>query len=157
MLVPLEVGICCVDLDEVSRFYQDALGFTFVSQEQVPASDAQRVGLSELGYKVKCLQTSYGERLKLLAPQRKPTLCEEGLVLDRLNASYLTFTVEDIASLVPGLHAAGASFFTSDAPIQVRPHMKALFCRDPVGNVLELVEYTDITAYRPDLFNDRSA
>ena len=44
-----------------------------------------------------------------------------------------------------------------DVPIQLRPDVKALFCRDPEGNVLELVEYADIAAYRPDLFNDRSA
>jgi hypothetical protein len=25
------------------------------------------------------------------------------------------------------------------------------FCRDPEGNVLELVQYSDIAAYRPDL------
>lgn len=157
MLVPMEVGICCVDLPALSRFYQDVLGFTFVAQVQMPAAAAQRVGLSEGGYSVVRLQTPYGERIKLLAPERTPTRHVEGLILDRQNASYLTFIVEDIASLVADLKRAGASFFAGDEAIQLRPDVKALFCRDPEGNVLELVEYADIAAYRPDLFNHRSA
>ena len=52
MLVPMEVGICCVDLPALSRFYQDVLSFTFVAQVQMPAAAAQRVGLSEGGYSV---------------------------------------------------------------------------------------------------------
>jgi len=103
------------------------------------------------------LQTPYGERIKLLAPERAPVRPEPGLILDRQNASYLTFIVEDIASLVDDLKNAGASFCAEAAPIQLRPDVKALFCRDPEGNVLELVEYADIAAYRPDLFSDRSA
>ncbi|VVN78898.1 VOC family protein [Pseudomonas fluorescens] len=157
MLVPLEVGICCVNLEALSRFYQDVLGFTFVAQVHMPAAAAQKVGLSEGGYSVVRLQTPYGERIKLLAPERTPMLREDGLILDRLNASYLTFIVEDIESVAAGLKAGGATFFAGDVPIQLRPDVKALFCRDPEGNVLELVEYTDIAAYRPDLFNDRSA
>ncbi len=157
MLVPMEVGICCADLPALSRFYQDVLGFTFVAQVQMPAAAAQLVGLSEGGYSVVRLQTPYGERIKLLAPERAPVRPEPGLILDRQNASYLTFIVEDIASLVDDLKNAGASFCAEAAPIQLRPDVKALFCRDPEGNVLELVEYADIAAYRPDLFSDRSA
>ena len=115
------------------------------------------MGLSEGGYSVVRLQTPYGERIKLLAPERTPTRPEQGMILDRQNASYLTFIVEDIASLVADLKSAGATFCAGDAPIQLRPDVKALFCCDPEGNVLELVEYADIAAYRPDLFNDRSA
>lgn len=157
MLVPMEVGICCVDLPALSRFYQQVLGFTFVTQVQMPAAAAQQVGLSDGGYSVVRLQTPYGERIKLLAPEHTPSRQAPGLILDRQNASYLTFIVEDIASLVADLKTAGAIFFAGDAPIQLRPDVKALFCRDPEGNVLELVEYTDIAAYRPDLFNQRSA
>lgn len=157
MLVPMEVGICCTDLPALSRFYQDVLGFTFVAQVQMPAAAAQQVGLSEGGYSVVRLQTPYGERIKLLAPERTSIRPEPGLILDRQNASYLTFIVEDIASLVADLKNAGANFFAGDLPVQLRPDVKALFCRDPEGNFLEFVEYSDITSYRPDLFTDRSA
>ena len=157
MLVPMEVGICCADLQALSQFYQDVLGFTFIAQVQMPAAAAQQVGLSEGGYSVVRLQTPYGERIKLLAPQRTPEPQAEGLILERRNASYLTFIVADIASLAAELKRAGARFFAGDTAIQLRPDVKALFCRDPEGNVLELVEYADIAAYRPDLFNHRSA
>ena len=43
MLVPMEVGICCVDLPALSRFYQNVLGFTFVAQVHMPAAAAQQV------------------------------------------------------------------------------------------------------------------
>ena len=103
MLVPMEVGICCADLQALSQFYQDVLGFTFIAQVQMPAAAAQQVGLSEGGYSVVRLQTPYGERIKLLAPQRAPEPQAEGLILERRNASYLTFIVADIASLAAEL------------------------------------------------------
>ena len=35
--------------------------------------------------------------------------------------------------------------------VEVRPGVFLVFARDPEGNVLEFVEYTDLRAYRPDL------
>ncbi|QEU01791.1 VOC family protein [Pseudomonas oryzihabitans] len=157
MLVPLEVGICCVNLEKLSRFYQDVLGFTFVAQVKMSAEAAEKVGLSKGGYSVSRLQTPYGERIKLLAPDIMPESSNTGLILDRVNTTYLTFIVEDIDALVEQLQSAGATFFAGDAPIQLRPDVKALFCRDPEGNLLELVEYSDITTYRPEIFANRSA
>ena len=157
MQVPLEVGICCQDIDVLSRFYQDVLGFTFVAKVVMSDEAAQEVGLSDSGYTVVRLQTPYGERIKLLAPDRRPDAASPGHVLDRLNATYLTFIANGIDELIPSLKAGGATFVTGERLIQLRPGVKAMFCRDPEGNVLELVEYTDLKGYRPDLFADRSA
>ena len=42
-------------------------------------------------------------------------------------------------------------FLTGPTRVEVRPGTFLSFCRDPEGNVLELVQYADIHAYRSDL------
>src|SRR3546814_12806167 len=68
MTSPLEVGIACRDLVRLRHFYEQVLGFAFISQYQVPADKSAESGLSEGGYTVVRLQTSNGERIKRLAP-----------------------------------------------------------------------------------------
>src|SRR3546814_13124631 len=76
MTSPLEVGIACRDLVRLRHFYEQVLGFAFISQYQVPADKSAESGLSEGGYTVVRLQTSNGERIKLLAPV-KPVPAQE--------------------------------------------------------------------------------
>jgi hypothetical protein len=38
-------------------------------------------------------------------------------------------------------------------PIETRPGTRIAFIRDPEGNSIEFVEYADLRAYRPDLFD----
>ena len=49
------------------------------------------------------------------------------------------------------------TFDSAPAPMEVRPGTWLAFFRDPEGNVLELVEYDDPAAYRPDLQPDTAA
>lgn len=154
MSAPLEVGICCSDLLRLRRFYEEVMGFTFVSEIAVPADKAAPSGLSANGYTVVRLQTSYGERVKLLAPKTPPQeQAPSDYILDRAGAMYLTFIVEDIDSAIARLHKARAPFLTGDKRVEVRPGVYLAFCRDPEGNVLELVQYEDISSYRTDLPN----
>lgn len=104
------------------------------------------------GYDVARLQTPYGERIKLLQPSVAPAAAVRGAaILDRQGATYLTFIVRDLAGVVRGLQARGVVFDSAPAPMEVRPGTWLAFFRDPEGNVLELVEYDDPAAYRPDL------
>ena len=68
MIVPLEVGIAVRDLPRMRRFYEQVLGFAFVSEVAVPAASAVQAAMHAGGYTAVRLQTSYGERIKLLAP-----------------------------------------------------------------------------------------
>ena len=68
MVVPLEVGIAVRDLARMRRFYEDVLGFAFVSEVVVPADKSVQAAMHAHGYTVVRLQTPYGERIKLLAP-----------------------------------------------------------------------------------------
>jgi catechol 2,3-dioxygenase-like lactoylglutathione lyase family enzyme len=72
-------------------------------------------------------------------------------ILDRQGATYLTFIVRDLAGVVRNLESRGVVFDSAPAPMEVRPGTWLAFFRDPEGNVLELVEYDDPAAYRPDL------
>lgn len=152
MIVPLEVGIAVQDLTLMRSFYEDVLGFRFVSEVFVPEGNAQKSALSLSGYTVARLQTSYGERLKLLHPANV-TASESSpeYILDKPNASYLTFIVDDITATLEQLIAKGVEFMTGDQRVEVRPGIYLAFCRDPEGNVLEIVQYTNIQAYRDDL------
>lgn len=152
MTVPMEVGICCADLDALAAFYTDVMGLTLVNRVTVPAGKAQATGLTPHGYDVARLQTPYGERIKLLQPAVAPEPAVRGAaILDRQGAVYLTFIVRDLRRVVRDLQSKGVVFDSAPAPMEVRPGTWLAFFRDPEGNVLELVEYDDPAAYRPDL------
>lgn len=154
MISPLEVGLGVRDLPRMRHFYENALGCQFVNEVAVPADKARQAALSDGGYTVVRLQTSYGERIKLLAPANPPAAAVHGgPILDQPNACYLTFIVDDIDAAIARLQAHGVEFLTGPARVEVRPGTFLSFCRDPEGNVLELVQYADIHAYRPDLKN----
>ncbi|WP_332609931.1 VOC family protein [Achromobacter sp. ESBL13] len=152
MTVPMEVGICCRDLDALLAFYTDVVGLKLVNRVSVPADKARATGLTAHGYDVARLQTPYGERIKLLQPNVAPEPAVRGAaILDRQGATYLTFIVRDLAGVVRNLQARGVVFDSAPAPMEVRPGTWLAFFRDPEGNVLELVEYDDPADYRPDL------
>ncbi len=154
MISPLEVGLGVRDLPRMRHFYENALGCQFVNEVAVPADKARQAALSDGGYTVVRLQTSYGERIKLLAPANPPAAAVHGgPILDQPNACYLTFIVDDIDAAIARLQVHGVEFLTGPTRVEVRPGTFLSFCRDPEGNVLELVQYADIHAYRPDLKN----
>lgn len=152
-IVPLEVGIGCRNLASMRWFYEDVMGFTLVSEIVVAPEKAAAAALSAGGYTVLRLQTGYGERIKLLAPHvpAAAPAPDPEFILDRANALYLTFIVADIEAAIARLQGAGISFMTGPRAVLARPGVLLAFCRDPEGNVLELVQYGDIDAYRPDL------
>jgi len=152
MIVPLEVGIACRNLPLLRRFYEEVMGFSFISDFTIGVDKAAQSALSQEGYTVVRLQTNYGERIKLVAPNTPPAAAAPSkYFLDTPNATYLTFIVEDIDAAIGKLLAAGIEFMTGNKRVEVRPGVFLAFCRDPEGNVLELVQYTDIGAYRADL------
>ena len=152
MTVPMEVGICCRDLDALLAFYTDVVGLKLVNRVSVPADKARATGLTAHGYDVARLQTPHGERIKLLQPSVAPETAVRGAaILDRQGATYLTFIVRDLAGVVRNLQARGVVFDSTPAPMEVRPGTWLAFFRDPEGNVLELVEYDAPADYRPDL------
>ena len=152
MMAPIEIGICCTDLERLRRFYVDVLGCTPVNEIEVPAEKSRPAALAENGYRVARLQTPWGERLKLLQPATAPENAPATeWILSRRGLSYITFIVDDLNTIIARLKTAGAVFLTGDQRVEVRPGTYLSFIRDPEGNVIEFVEYSDIREYRPDL------
>lgn len=152
MTAPLEIGLAVRDLKAMRAFYEGALGLSFVSEIRVPGPKAEAAAMCREGYTVIRLQTQKGERIKLLCPDRvPPARAEEGLLLDRAGASYITFIVDDLKALLDRLVDNGATSLTGTEPVEVRPGTWLAFVADPEGHIVEIVQYDDITGYRSDL------
>jgi catechol 2,3-dioxygenase-like lactoylglutathione lyase family enzyme len=157
MVVPLEVGIVCRDLPALRAFYEQGLGMQCISEIKVPADKAAESALAEQAYTVVRLQTSYGERIKLLSTGDAglSAQAEPSYLLQRQGLAYLTFIVRDIDMAIADLQRSGARFMTGPQRVEVRSGVYLAFCRDPEGNVLELVQYRDIAQYRSDLAGEK--
>lgn len=156
MISPLEVGISCVDLPLLRNFYERVVGMQFISEFVIAPDKAKQTALTDSGYTVVRLQTPLGERIKLLSPKSPPSVpTQERYILDKANTAYFTFIVEDIEHVIQRFLDDGVEFLTGEQKVEVRPGVYLAFCKDPEGNILELVEYEDISAYRDDL-NKRS-
>lgn len=149
MVAALEVGICCTVLEPLVRFYGELLGCELVDVIAVPAARAEKASLSNGPYRVARVQTPFGERLKFLQPIRAPQQHErDHWILDRQNATYLTFIVDDLDAMIKRLRSLGAKIDTGTAPVEVRTGVRLCFARDPEGNIIEFVQYDDIASYR---------
>lgn len=152
MVAPMEIGICCEDLDRQIRFYTEVLGCTLVGTAEVPADKAKAANLAAAGYRVCRLQTPWGERLKFLEPSDPPAVPDRSThFLDRRNNAYVTFIIDDLEAMMARLRAAGASLTSGAQKVEIRPGIAVCFAADPEGNTLEFVEFADVAAYRPDL------
>jgi lactoylglutathione lyase len=147
---PLEVGVCVRDLDAMSRFYEHALGFARISEATLAAERAALIGFGPVSFRMVRMQTNWGERIKLLQPDPLPDEPGTAAILGRRGIAYLTFLVGDIDAAFARVVAAGAEPI-SPGPLQSRPGTRLAFFRDPEGNTLELCQYDDLAAYRPDL------
>ena len=150
MEAPLEIGIAVRDLAGMVAFYVDVLGCTKVSEVSVPPDKSRANGLSPDGATVARVQTPYGERIKLLAAPSTGTGANGEWLLARAGLAYVTFIISGIDAWCARLKARKVAL-SSDAPVENRPGLRVLFFKDPEGNVLELVEYSDLASYRPDL------
>jgi len=150
---PLEVGVCVADLERAIDFYETALGFTRISDATLSPERSEAAGFGPVAFRMTRMQTNYGERIKLIETDPRPEIPARGngSILGQAGISYLTFVVADIEAALERLGKAGAELVTRGGAVQTRPGTRLAFFRDSEGNALELVEYEDLTAYRPDL------
>ena len=149
MKAPLEVGICVADLDRAVAFYQGVLGFARISEATLPPERAEAAGFGPVAFRMVRMQTNYGERIKLLETTPGPDQ----------RAGFDPGTRRHQLSHIRGRRyrgGAGAPYairrqMMSAQPIQTRPGTRLIFFRDSEGNPLELVQYDDLSAYRPDI------
>jgi len=157
MTVPLEPGIVCRDIEQMLKFYVGVLGLDLVADAGADPEKSRRLGATPHGYRIVRLQTPYGERIKLVQPNKqppKPNPVPEW-IYERHGFAYLTFVIEGMSSVVGHLKQCGVKLI-SDEPVEVRQGVFAIYSQDPEGNYIEFVEYPDIASYRPDLFKPKT-
>lgn len=156
MVAPLEPGIICMDLERMFDFYTRVLGLRFATDAEAFPEMSTRFGTGPHGFRIIRLQTPYGERIKLIQP--KQTVLKQqprpDWVFERQGITYLTFVIADVHEVTSRLKEHHADVVTSE-PVPIREGITAIFVRDPEGNFLEFVQYTDLGAYRPDLLKWR--
>ena len=152
MTAPLEMGICIGDPERMIGFYQNVLGFEPISDLEVPPEKSGPAGFSREGYRIIRLQTSRGERIKLVHPGSEPEdRSTGGEVLSHKGNVYLTFIVEDLKTTVAHIRSSGAPVRTEGEIVEVREGVFLSILDDPEGNHLEFVEYQNLADYRRDL------
>jgi len=155
MVVPVEPGIVCVDIERMLEFYSGVLGLKVVSDAEATAEMSKRFKAAPNGFRIVRLQTPYGERVKLvqttLRGQRIPIT---EWTFERPGLAYLTFVIADMKEMLARFDDSHVRL-VNEEPLEVRPGFHALFVLDPEDNYLEFVEYQDPASYRPDLFKWR--
>ena len=157
MVVPMEPGIVCHDIDQMLAFYTDVLGLKLVADAETLPELSSRLGVTSHGYRIVRLQTPYGERIKLVQPNwhpPKPNPVPRWLYEERHGIAYLTFVVADMDDVLHRLKTNGVKL-ASEEVVEVRKGVFAVYALDPEGNYVEFVEYQDVASYRPDLFKWR--
>lgn len=150
MNAPMEIGICVADLAKAMAFYEGVLGLGKISEIALNEHGARMAGLGTSGYTVVRLQTSYGERVKLVQPGTAPAFAQSAETpSSRVGFAYLTFLVDDLNDVIARCEAAGHK--SARGIVELRPGVRMALVRDPEGNVIEFAQYDNIDSYRPDL------
>ena len=138
------VGIVVRDLDKSLRFYSDTLGLSIYKRFTEEGSFIDELtGINNVKLEWVKLVIPKGGLIELLQYHSHPDpevfnlakLCPS----NSLGCSHVALTVNDLAATYLKLQLHG--YFTKSAPI-IAPgsQAKILYCHDPDGTILELIE-----------------
>ena len=146
-----EPAIVARDMEAMLAFYRGVLGMSLFSLDNISQAQARSAGLTPGAYSIARLETSGGDRLKIVVPQEPPTTqAPREWIMQRQGFGYLTFIVPDLAAVMSALAKAGATMRTGAQAIAFRPGVVELaIAQDPEGNCIEFVQRNDLATYRP--------
>lgn len=133
-------GIVVRDLEGALRFYRDLLGFS-VATELREAGDYinNMLGLERVDVTTVKLSAPDHSLIELLQFRSHRGRSRGPMAPCDFGITHIAFTVDDLDREYKRLRAAGVAF---NARSQTSPdgYAKVTFCRDPEGNLIELVE-----------------
>ena len=142
MLCVRHVGIVVQDLEQAIHFYQELLGLEVVqrSEESGPFLD-DLLGLESTRATTVKMSAADGPTLVELLKFHSHPDNRRAARPYSLGPTHVAFTVKNLQQRFERLRAQGIPFTTPPKP---SPDGQALvtFCRDPEGNLIELVEVT---------------
>ncbi|MFH1594003.1 MAG: VOC family protein [Candidatus Omnitrophota bacterium] len=133
-------GIVIFDLDKELHFYRDLLGLRIVKDEVETGPYIDAV-LDTKGTRVRTIkmEADTGGLLELLWFGSHLTKREDQSAPYDPGLSHIAFTVSDLNSVYNRLRVKGVCF-NSEPMLSTGGFAKVAFCRDPEGNLVELVE-----------------
>ena len=139
------IGITVSDIDTSKEFYGKTLGLPF-SGEMIMEGEATDLLFGMESCVVKVAYFSTGDnspKVELIEFVNHSPLANKSQ-LNRLSISELCFDVEDIDTFVERLRAEGVEFLSKpqyfDLTAQGFGCSKAVYLKDPDGNILEFIE-----------------
>ena len=99
-----------------------------------------KFGATPNGYRIVRLQTTLGQRIKLVQPKMQPARNPlPKWVYQRQGIAYLTFVVGDVEEVVKRLKEHGVRMVSQEV-VEIRSGILAIYTLDPEDNYLEFVE-----------------
>lgn len=144
------INIVVRDLERMTAFYRDVLGFTVTKQVRISGDWIdETVGLSGVEAEVVYLNLPTGPRIELIDYLSPRNAEEPAANLPNLfGIRHMAFRVLEIDSLVKKLQAADVPFESSvklvpDSQVTYSGGVRKrlVYFRDPERNILELCEY----------------
>jgi len=134
------IGISTADTQRLVRFYVDLLGGEVVGEiDWNPGTKVDKVigipNSAAHGTLVRLPGNAFIEIFEYRAPLGKPK--PQDYPVSDLGIPYFSLLVDDIAGEYARLKAAGVPFTTEP---QDFVSAKCTYCRDPDGNIIELIE-----------------
>lgn len=140
-------GISVKSLEVSIPFYRDILGLELVKREPPKDSRADKLGVPGARIQIAVFNVPNSDAsLELIEYLNPPSPNEYGAPVNALGSVHIAFQVDDIASIMERMIAAGVKFTCNEYEHITEGPLagwKWIYFKDPDGTNMELIEVTD--------------
>jgi len=133
-------GILVEDLERSARFYVEALGFELATERTRASDVGQLVGLPGADAETLFVSHPSGGRIELHRFTGYDVVGERARPANTRGLSHLCFVVDDLVAVGARIRQHGGEVIEQSAV--AKDYGKLVFCRDPDGVRIELVQMT---------------
>lgn len=133
-------GIVVTNLKKSLHFYQDLLGLRIVKRMNESSDYIDKIsGLSNVRVTTVKMSAKDGNLIELLYYHSHPRNAPAKKEIYDIGISHVAFTVENLDKEYKRLSKANVQF-NSSPEVSPDGYAKVVFCKDPDGNLIELVQ-----------------